>query len=83
MKHCSRCKTEKPITEFHPNPKMASGLNSWCKECGNEATKLAKAKKKGAEWALQGYKNETEHFNAALEHYAEIFNCPALLKHKI
>jgi len=80
-KQCTRCKQVQTLDNFHPNPKMASGLNSWCRKCGSEATRIAKAKKKGEEWALLGYNSEIEHFNEALKHYAEVFNCPNLLKH--
>ena len=80
-KKCTRCQQVQTLDNFHSNPKMKSGLNSWCRKCGSEATRIAKAKKKGEEWALLGYNSEIEHFNEALKHYAEVFNCPNLLKH--
>ena len=33
MKKCSRCKIEKPFTEFHKDRSHSSGLQRYCKEC--------------------------------------------------
>jgi hypothetical protein len=33
FKHCSKCETRKPASEFSPDTTNASGLNSRCKEC--------------------------------------------------
>ncbi len=33
MKRCSKCKKEKPISEFYKNKKAISNLYSWCKSC--------------------------------------------------
>lgn len=35
MKVCSRCKQEKPITDFYKNNNNKSGLDSHCKSCHN------------------------------------------------
>ena len=32
-KHCAKCDSEKPITEFNANHRSKDGLSSWCKEC--------------------------------------------------
>lgn len=34
-KRCSKCKTVKPVTEFHKSTR--NGFNSWCKECRSTA----------------------------------------------
>ena len=33
MQTCSKCKTEKPLTDFPPNRRYKSGRHSWCKRC--------------------------------------------------
>ena len=38
-KHCSRCDTTKPFSEFHANKRSADGLSSRCKPCAIAATK--------------------------------------------
>lgn len=40
---CGRCKTIKPITEFHRNRHTANGINNWCGECRRSATKVSKS----------------------------------------
>ena len=37
----------------------------------------------GTSYYDDGYATEWEHFNAALEHYAVIFDCPSLVRHKV
>lgn len=32
-KHCKRCDTTKPVSEFHKNPRLESGVNTYCKMC--------------------------------------------------
>jgi hypothetical protein len=36
MKKCSRCKTEKELTEFNKDNSAADGLRSYCQTCGKE-----------------------------------------------
>jgi hypothetical protein len=43
-KLCSRCDRWLPLEGFRPNPRMRSGLNSWCKECQLERTRQWRAK---------------------------------------
>lgn len=45
-KRCSRCKQEKPVTEFNKNRRMKGGLHHYCREC-NRAY-LREYKKKNA-----------------------------------
>lgn len=33
MKRCTKCKEEKPLTEFSKSNQNKSGLRSWCKKC--------------------------------------------------
>lgn len=35
-KWCVKCQSEKSHNEFEPNPKLKSGLASWCKSCENQ-----------------------------------------------
>lgn len=35
MKSCTRCSEVKDDALFRPNPKMVSGLDSWCKACAS------------------------------------------------
>lgn len=39
MKYCSKCKTLKPVTEFHKNKASKDGLCPVCKECRSETEK--------------------------------------------
>lgn len=32
-KSCRRCRVEKPISEFRPDPRYRDGYGSWCTEC--------------------------------------------------
>lgn len=38
LKTCSKCKVEKPITEFHRQSKAKDGLNWYCKPCNCRAS---------------------------------------------
>jgi hypothetical protein len=33
MKHCNKCGTGKPKTEFNKNSRKSDGLQTWCREC--------------------------------------------------
>lgn len=33
MKLCTKCNKEKPVTDFSPDSRMASGVRSHCKDC--------------------------------------------------
>lgn len=36
MKYCSKCDTEKPVTEFYKNSKRYDGLDTYCKACDSK-----------------------------------------------
>ena len=38
MKQCTRCKGQRPSSEFYRHKKVKSGLSSWCKECNRKYT---------------------------------------------
>ena len=44
MKHCPRCKLEKPKDEFYFNRSRKDGLNAYCKPCANLQSKEYHAK---------------------------------------
>jgi hypothetical protein len=46
MKKCSRCKTDKPISEFRKNSRSKDGLSVWCKDCEKEYDREYRAKHK-------------------------------------
>lgn len=58
MKRCTKCKQEKPITDFPKNNKFKSGLNTQCKTCANEYHR--KYYKKNKRKFKDYYKNEKE-----------------------
>lgn len=39
MKHCRKCATDKPHSDFHKDSGAKSGLTSYCKECNNAKTR--------------------------------------------
>ncbi len=67
-KKCTSCQQSKPISEFGGSTSSKDGLASYCKQCH----KLKKYKRKGVEWAVEGFNSETDHFNASLEEFAKI-----------
>jgi len=46
QKRCARCEDEKPASEFAKNPKLRSGLDSYCHSCKLEAQRRSRAKHK-------------------------------------
>lgn len=42
-KRCARCREYLPAEAFMPNPKMRSGLNSWCRPCVAERNRQWRA----------------------------------------
>lgn len=46
MKFCTRCKSNKELTEFGKNRRTKDGLSVWCKPCCSEHGKLQYAKSK-------------------------------------
>lgn len=37
LKHCPRCGTDKPVSDFPPNRSLADGLAAYCRQCKREA----------------------------------------------
>lgn len=46
-KVCSKCKTEKPLEEFHKNRSKKDGLNCWCKGCLNTCNTVRRRTREG------------------------------------
>lgn len=42
MKHCNKCDTTKPLSEFHKNKNKKDGHASTCKACNNARVRLDK-----------------------------------------
>ena len=83
-KKCKQCGEEKDLeTGFHNAPGSSDGKQTYCRQCSSKNSMMSKMLAGGTSYWDDGYLTEWEHFNAALEHYAEIFDCPALLKHKV
>jgi hypothetical protein len=45
-KSCSKCERVLPVDSFRENPKLRSGLDSWCRECHAEANRRSRAKQR-------------------------------------
>jgi hypothetical protein len=56
MKKCTKCKVEKPLTEFSKNKQQTDGLSCWCRECVNLKQK---------QWYIQ---NKEKHLKYAREY---------------
>jgi len=52
-KLCSRCERWLPTSEFRPNPRLSSGLHSWCRECCLERTRQWRAEHREEDNARQ------------------------------
>ena len=81
MKKCAKCKEYKPYTEYSKG-QNSDGYQSYCRPCNYIQNTKSKIKYGDKPWHRDGYATEKEHFNAALEHYAELFNLPQLTKYK-
>lgn len=44
-KVCSKCQTEKEVSQFNKLARSSDGLNYWCRACANAAKTASKAKK--------------------------------------
>ncbi len=80
-KHCPKCETVKPISEFGNNPRNRDGKQVYCKKCYLVENKKSKLRRKKEWYHEDGFLTEEDHFNYALRTYADIFQCPSLLKH--
>lgn len=65
MKHCSRCKTDLPLTEFRK-------VHGWCKTCQNEYNRqwYMKNRERGLRWRKNGHLKRT--FGITLEEYEDM-----------
>ena len=50
-KQCSRCRTEKPLSEFGVDRQKRDGIRSWCRSCVREKSKEYNATDRGKEVA--------------------------------
>ena len=81
QKECKKCKVVKAVFDFYPRPNHKDGLDSYCKKCVMVNTKESQLNNKKKWFHEDGFISEKDHFNAAIRQYAEVFNCPSLLKH--
>jgi hypothetical protein len=76
VKQCTRCKTEKPVTEFKPRRGTRDGLQQWCQPCRLEwyrnyrANQSAEDKARDAE-RKRGYYLKGQ-FGITLDQYNEM-----------
>jgi len=83
-KLCKKCGEVKPLTEFHKAPRnTGTGYASYCKPCVTKNAAISNLNNKVNWYQEDGYMTEKEHFNAAIENYAKVFNLPSLLRHKL
>lgn len=47
VKHCSRCGTTRPVTEFTPRGRGRAGYQSWCRGCFRVWNRLANRRRRG------------------------------------
>lgn len=57
-KTCSRCKAEKPVSDFHRNKSSRDGLQSLCKVCNCAAAKAGAKKAREAKRWNEGEAHE-------------------------
>jgi len=83
-KRCTKCETVLPATfeYFSKQGRNSDNLQTYCRACNRKMSSKSQGLKANKIWAIEGYDNSQEHFNEALKHYADIFDCPALLKHQ-
>lgn len=79
-KQCCTCKSFKLVTEFYFNYTYKR-YSYRCKECEKIASQESQLRNKKKWFNKDGYISEKDHFNAAIRQYAEVFNCPSLLRH--
>ena len=53
VKHCKRCDTTKPTSEFHKCRGRSDGLAWWCKDCANKHRQAAYCPNKNREYQLK------------------------------
>ena len=80
-RHCPKCDTIKPITEFGKQPRQKDGLQTYCKACCLIENRKSKMRSGETQYHRDGYMTEDDHFNAALRLYSQVFNMPQLLNH--
>jgi len=83
MKTCTKCKSQKPVTDFCKRNRSKDGLNHWCKQCVNINNKivisnnLEKYRQLSREWDKKNrprrFESEIKHkFNITVEIYNEM-----------
>lgn len=61
MKICRDCQIEKPLSEFHKNTRLRSGVMTYCKPCQTARHKLAALKKTPEELAERQARYDRRH----------------------
>lgn len=65
---CSKCKVDKPLSEFYKNKSQPEGHEHYCKQCAKEAKHKYRASEKGQAY-LKAYQ-ASEQFKAVMRRYA-------------
>ena len=66
MKKCTKCKEEKPLSEFYPRKRAKSGLQSACKACSRKGSltwrnrHLELCRERSKEWSKQNPEKRNE-----------------------
>ena len=81
-KCCLQCNKVLPISSFGKCTTCKDGYYRYCKKCANRNSKKSSFKYQRTAFNQDGFLTEKEQYNAALEQYAAVFNCPNLLKYK-
>ena len=66
---CRVCQQEKPIEDFGVNKHIKSGINSMCKDCGKEATKIYREKNPEKIRIAQAKQNKSDAGKARMQKY--------------
>ena len=64
MKKCSRCKKEKPSTEFYKDKRSKSGLYSACKKCHYSLNKVGNLFRAQKKWRIKNRLKIREYYKA-------------------
>ena len=83
MKKCKMCGESKSLDNYYNAPRSGDGKQTYCKPCSTIRSVQSKIDNGEAWYHRDGFATEWEHFNHALERYAQIFDMPRLTRYKV